>query len=263
MNTLQKSFTKVLASAAVIAALSSSAFADSLKLSVNPYSNPSNSGTRGGAYTATVLSGPATSSSYNMNASLGIATATTFQTFCLEPTEFFNAGSTYNYTIAGAAIGGGNEVSSRNIGPGDQLSLGTTWLYSQFAKGVLSASTYATATRQASNLQLQYAFWYLEDDNSSDPGVTPGYSSAWAALSSNVYLTLVANQFGGGVSGLAAAQANAVTGAYGVYALNLTTGSTQNQSQLYYHQVPEGGATIALLGLALIGMAGFRRRFAK
>ncbi len=234
---------KLLLAFGSVAALATSAFGDSLKLSTNTYSNGSN----GGAYTASHFGTSLTTESY----SALVATATSFETFCLEPTEYFNAGSTYDFTIASFAFGGANEHVSRNIGPGDQLSLGTTWLYSQYAQGLLAGFDYTAAGRKASNLTLQRAFWYLEDDYSYGDPLT------------NTFLSLVSGQFGS----VAAAQANAADGAYGVWALNLTstTGGavTQHQSQLYYHvtSVSDETATLALFGAAFTGLMLLRRRF--
>ncbi len=212
----------------------SSAQADSIKLDVSVYSNGSN----GGSYTLTPLSGPLTNSSYS---SLAILSATSFETFCLEPGEYFSAGGTYAYTINSAAIVGGLEAAIRNIGLGDQLSLGTAFLYSQFATGTLAVFDYSASGRKTSNLALQRAIWWLEDE-------TQG------SLTS-AYQTLLTTQFGGTEN----ARGNALPGGYDVFAVNLTSnsGTTNNQSQLYYH-IPDSGATFSLLGVALAGMAAFR-----
>jgi hypothetical protein len=243
---------KALTITALLASCALTAFGDSLRMNTSTSSN----GTSGGAYTVTVLSGPASNSSYSPLAILAGSPANSFESFCLEPTEHFSAGSTYDYTIASYAFGGNNEELSRDVGPGDQLSIGTAWLYSQFAQGILSGYNYGTALqRQASNLQLQRAFWYLEDDFST-------YNTTAFALT-NPFLSLVATNFGGSANALTleAARANASAGQFGVYALNLTSGTVQNQSQLYYHSVPEQGATLAYVGLALLGLAVVRRRF--
>jgi hypothetical protein len=222
--------------------VASSAFADTLKMTTSSLSNGSN----GGSYTVTIINGPASNAAY-----ASVATpfgGNSFESFCLEPTEYFTPGSTYNYTIASYAFGGANEASGRNSTIGDQLSLGATWLYSQYATGVFAIS-------QASNLQFQRAIWYLEDDYT-------GYSTLAAALA-NPFLSLAAAQFGS----LSGAQADAEDGAYGVWALNITSGSgnsiVQNQSQLYFagNRVPDGGLTAALLGMGLLSMAWVKRRF--
>lgn len=243
---------KLVALVGAFCAVVGAANADTLKLTSGTYANGGN----GGAYTVTFtgpgLSGPIDNSSYSPLAALS---TTTFETFCLEPTEFFNSGSVYNYTVAKFAFGGGvDNHESAPAAAGDLLSQGTSWLYTQYATGALGAATYNAATRKAENLLLQKAFWYLEDDlNLTSPLLNP-------------YLSLVAAQFGGS---LETARANAAANAYNVYALNLTSGSgntlKQHQSQLYYHvppRVPDVGATAGLLGLGLAILAATRRRLA-
>jgi hypothetical protein len=48
-------------------------------------------------------------------------------------------------------------------------------------------------------------------------------------------------------------------GEYGVYVLNLTSGTTNNQDQLIL--VPDGGLTVMLLGLGVGGLALISRKF--
>ncbi len=251
MNTSRK----ILAIAAGLLGLVTAASANTLVLNTNPYSNGSN----GGSYTISNFGTGLTTSSYSNK----VSTATSFETFCMEPTEYFSPGSTYDYTLAPYAFGGANEAASRNIGTGDHLSKGTSYLYSQFAQGILSGYTYTLSTaKKTSNLYLQQAFWYLEDD----------YTLTGSQAMSNTFLVQVAQLFGGGtitssniLSKLEYARANAADGAYGVWAVNVTSnhGQTQNQSQLYYHNVPEAASTVALLGLALLGLVGLRRKSAK
>jgi len=250
MKIASKAFALLAASVLVTAA-----FGDSLKLTSGTYSNGSN----GGAYTASNIVGTLDLSSY-VNGKSSFA-AGSFETFCLEPTEYFTSGNTYNYTISNIVFGGGIDNHDVSGNPaGDPLSKGTTWLYSQFAKGTLAGYSYtANSAQTGSSLLLQKAIWYLEDDK------------ALSTPLSNTFLSLVAGHFGGGLTGLAAAQASATYGENGVFALNLTSGTTnqnKHQSQLYYNlkptttNVPDQGATVALLGLSLLGLAGFRRKFA-
>jgi hypothetical protein len=237
---------KVLTLAVALAAFASVASADTLVLGTNSYSNGSN----GGSYTA---SGFGTSLSVSSYSSLVSSTLLggSFETFCLEPTEYFTPGNSYTFTQASFAFGGAGNTHGAALGGGDPLSIGTAWLYSQFAAGTLANFDYSNTGHKGSNLLLQRAIWYLEDDYS-------GYLNATAAINGNIFLKNVCIFFGT----LGAGQANAAPGSYGVSALNLTTGQTQNQSQLYYH-VPEAGSTIALLGLASLGLLAFRRRFSK
>lgn len=236
MHAISFSHFRRTALAILAVAATATAHADSLRITTSAYSNGSN----GGSYTVTILNGPANTSSYSPLAMLAPGT---FEAFCLEPTEHFTPGSTYNYTISSDAIGGGAEHSSRNIGLGDRLSVGTAWLYSQFASGTLASFDYSAAGRKNSNLLLQQAFWFLEDDRST------------GSLFSNAAVS----HFGS----VNAAKANATAGFLGVYALNLTSGSNNqnnHQSQLYYN-IPDGGSSLVLLGLAFLGCAAFRKRF--
>ena len=225
-------------------------FADTLKLNGNAYSNYQHGSPDlgGGSYTATVLSGSISNSSY---AAASILSAGTFETFCLEFKEHFSPGATYNYSLNNIAYSGDVTTSA-----GDPISVGTAWLYSRFATGTLAGYDYSTgsgSTRVASNTQLQLAFWYLEDETQ----FISGYG-AYNPLT-NAFLVAAFNANGGQV----AAHADAAVGLYGVQVLNLTSGTTtitQNQSQLYYHAVPEQGLTLAMFGSVIIGLACLRKK---
>jgi hypothetical protein len=238
---------KLLALAAAVTALATGAFASTLVLNTNAYTDSYG----GGEFTVN-----------NSGLSMSSYAAATivnggFETFCMEYGEHFSPGGTYTYTLGNAATGGDLPSGS------DPISMGTAWLYSQFAKGTLSGYSYATtgSSRVASALDLQLAFWYLEDETGTSPAYTtfavdhPGFNP-----STNAFITAALTQFGG----LAGARADA-NGMFGVSVLNLTSneGQTNNQSQLYLNPVPDSGATVALLGLAMIGLVGFRRKVSK
>ncbi len=92
-----------------------------------------------------------------------------FQTFCIETTEHFTPGQTYNVTLSGQALyNGDSENQSANYGP-DPISIGTAFLYSQFAAGLLPSAVYDYdygPDRSAAAKILQQAFWALEDEGS-------------------------------------------------------------------------------------------------
>jgi len=176
----------------------------------------------------------------------GFGGGSTFQTFCIERGESISGyAATYNAAVNTAAVYGG-------VGPsGDPISVGTGWLYCQFATGTLAYNYSGTAAqRKADANLLQRAIWWLEGES----GI--GYDG------SNPYMAAVVAHFG------SAANAKADGGwLYGVYALNLWKGSDplQNRAQdsLYYRPVPDGGLTVMLLGLGLGSVAFVSRRIRK
>jgi len=89
----------------------------------------------------------------------------TFQTFCMEKSEYIYANTTFDVTISNAATLGGTTNSS------DPLSIGTAYLYYNFAKGLLAPYNYngTEAQREASAAALQNTIWWLEGE-ASDPG---------------------------------------------------------------------------------------------
>jgi len=168
-----------------------------------------------------------------------------FQTFCTEGGEYiYPYSSTYNATVQPNAVSGG-------VGPnGDPISKGTGWLYSQFASGDWAPGlsyAYSGSGRGADADLLQKAIWWLEGEE----GIT------YAA--SNKFMLAVVNHFGSQLG----AQADGGS-RFGVYALHLTTESGGAvQDQLYFSgvPVPDSGATIALLGIAVAGLGIISRRY--
>jgi hypothetical protein len=164
-----------------------------------------------------------------------------FQTFCLEKDEkqvmYPDA-----YTIDNVAINGGIG------GPDpDPISIGTAWLYDQFARGVLAGYDYdPLANRSTDAGLLQEAFWWIEQELDYD-------------ASANTFVTLVAGALGMSALDLQAPN-NAALGAYGVSVMNWTEKGIKRQSMLV--RTPDGGVTMALLGLSIASLAVIRRRMA-
>ncbi len=163
---------------------------------------------------------------------------TYFGTFCIEKNEYFSNGGTYDVALNNRAISGG--VSSPTAGY-DIISQGTAYLYTQFATGALTASYYGSSTNAAN---LQDLIWWLEGEQ--------------ATFGAGTYNSLLLAQFG------ANWQIDAKTDYTGtaVKVMNLTSnqGRTNNQDQLVYVGVPDGGVTAMLLGLGLMGIAFANRK---
>jgi len=124
-----------------------------------------------------------------------------FQTFCIETGEYFYPGTTYNVTIGNEILYDGGQFPN-----GEPITLGTAWLYSQFAAGTLNGYDYTDGSgRTATAGDLQQAIWYLQNEvtslvNGGADG-TAFYNAAVLALGEAIN--------------------NAANGAYGVVALNL------------------------------------------
>ncbi|MEZ5276871.1 MAG: VPDSG-CTERM sorting domain-containing protein [Opitutaceae bacterium] len=182
------------------------------------------------------------------NYAAGAKNTTQFGTFCLERNEFFTPGSTVlQVELSLHAKAGGNGGPYESLpggGVGDPISKGTAELYRLFATGQLNSviAGYSYSSGSA-NDELQNAFWRLEGETPVD--------------NDNVYFDWIeANvaNFADNYDGTS------------IRVMNLThrdsAGAIVNkQDQLVYLGVPDGGMTLALLGLGLAGLATIRRRF--
>jgi hypothetical protein len=163
----------------------------------------------------------------------------TFQTFCLELSEQVqNNPHTYQLNQFDEATAGGVN-NGATVGGGDPISYGTAFLFYEFTKGTLAGYNYTPgAGREATAGQLQNAIWWLEDE-----------------------LTLSAAQIGAnpflGLLNLATAK-NDAGGAFGVQVMNLTGANGQPGQD--FLAVPDGGLTVALLGMGLAGLGWVNRR---
>jgi len=147
-----------------------------------------------------------------------------FQTFCIETSEQFNPGALYNVALSDRAKYNGVPVTGFDV-----ISVGTAFLYSQFASGTLSGYNYTYgAGRTAKAAELQNAIWNLEGEGGS-------ISAAIA--------TILQGEFGA-TSTIADWDDDATGWAYGVRAMNLTSAS-DNTIQDMLVVVPEPTTMIA------------------
>jgi hypothetical protein len=189
-----------------------------------------------------------------------------FQTFCMEYTEHFTPGTTYDYTVDTAAYAGGFD-GAVGTPPSDPVSSKTAYLYTQFWNGVLSWTdhngvlqnyTYALGNGRASDaLELQNAIWFIEGERTKEQ-IGGETSDAW-----KMYLQAKdAVAVGGSWWNLYHDENNLAT-IGNVRVMNLTAQGTGAfaQSQLTMIAVPLPPA--AFLGFSLMsgaGLAGWLRR---
>jgi hypothetical protein len=239
---------KLLAGFALVGATVTGARADSLLLDVSQYGNLDGYG--GGEFTAiTDLS----TSSYAASTLIGGG----FETFCMAYNEEFVPNNWGNSTPFDFTLG--NQILSNPTGAvSSTLTEGTAWLYSQFASGNLAGYDYTNTSsigRAGTAEELQIALWWLQQS----PGA-PAADELFNA--SNPFETMVVSNFGS----IGGAMTSAPSDYDGVQIMVVTNsnpsdGSTPYaQPQLYYN-VPDNGTTVALLGMALVGMVLFKRRF--
>jgi len=202
---------------------------------------------RGGEFTLRFVTDPPALGGYASTVK-DVGVSGTFQTFCLEESEYiYPYPNTFDVVVNNKAIRGGVGGGPQ----GDPLSVGTAWLYSQFAQGTLANYNYTTGNRHTSAGALQNTIWGLEDE-AGDPGA------------SNIFRQAVIAKFGT----WADAKADASDGLYGVHVLNmygpLPGSTTYGQDQLIYlpvvppPRVPAPGAI--LLGSIGVSLVGWLRR---
>ncbi len=160
-----------------------------------------------------------------------------FQTWCIELNNTFSTTETYSYTLG--------QTTHNNPAGASPLKLATAWLFTQWSEGNF-ASGFNIGEFQAAlwNFQLQ--------------GTLPSAFSAWdvTAGGSNIYVNDAITALGAGNV------ENASKGAYGVQVIELSPlpGDVFGGQDWLY--IPDGGTTVVLLGIGLMGLVLVSRRFA-
>jgi hypothetical protein len=186
----------------------------------------------GGEFTFTT--GGLDTSAYDVTTKNQAGTTNTFQTFCIEQNVTYNPGQPYYGVL------GDNDISHDK-----PLNYGAAWLYSQFAKGVLTGYDYTNTNtgRNASAGIVQQEIWYLMGQSTTyDVNLNNLVTNAINASGHNVY--------------------DASNGAYGVQVLNLYVDSSHTQiaqDQLFLTPTPIPAAAW-LFGSGLMGLIGLKRR---
>jgi hypothetical protein len=190
----------------------------------------------------------------SLTASSGLNPGSSFETFCLGTQINYSPGSTYSYQISDTVQPSGSPTASPpGVGSPGFVTWGTAWLYSQYRAGLIGDGS----NNDGENDALQGLIWYLQGQSTTKPeGVT--YSP-----DSGFYTTFL-NDVMSAASKAGVSDTSDANGAFGVYALNLYTGSSSDptyaQPQLCLVTTPEPTTFLAgTLMLLPFGSSAFRQ----
>jgi hypothetical protein len=185
----------------------------------------------------------------NLTVSTGVNPGSTFETFCIGSHLDYFPNTTYTYQIS-------DIVEPGSIGGPGFVTWGTAYLYSQFLAGAIGVGA-NPANFSISNPQndaLQVAIWDLQEQ--STLGIT--FNGTVNQTVVNQLLTDAANAAkAAGIS----SDSDAANGAFGVYALNMSSDGTYVQPQLVMipAAVPEANTVFAgAVMLVPLGLSALR-----
>jgi len=219
-----------------------------------------NAGGVGGEFNVT----PATGTGYAPTVAFGGG----FETFCVAQNVGISIPGTYDASVnvSGTYISAYGNVPPGNPPTISTISLGTAYLFQQFATGVLAGYHYgATAGgvnsgRASDATILQYAIWVLQGSYN--------YGAGGVLNLANPFVNIAANLYGGGLAGLHAAMAANGVGGFGVGVLNLTYLAGNNYgvpvgtpAQSMLTLLPDGGTTLMLMGIGFSSLALVSRKY--
>ncbi len=172
----------------------------------------------------------------------------TYQSFCVERTEYFNPGGIYDVdSVAGYANeGGGSAEKGATLVSGvwqDPVDDYTTWLYASYFEG-----TFDSFGSDAHDM-VQNAIWLNEDE------FLNGDSGLEDALTDNLNLLASVGIFDSDAFDLFDFSVEG----WDIQVINLSQNGDLKQSQLVGAPVPEP-QTMILFGIGLISLAGIGRK---
>lgn len=170
--------------------------------------------------------------------------ANDFLTFCMERDEYISYNTTYYAKLAMEAANGGAGGPSP-----DPLDSRTAYLYALFLDGYFGVPN---ALSQDAIDGLQLAFWRIEEEVDASYN---GLGTATKRSLADQFFAVAGQAEAGNFYGVRIMQ---LWGAY-----NPTTGEFGGYKQDQLVRVPDGGATLMLLGTGLLGIGALRRRIGR